>query len=153
MKGHLKTVTEPKTILVVDDDPAILGLVRRLLERGDYHVLAAHDGESALRVFEGADRIDLMLLDVAMPDISGPDLAEKILASDANLKVLFMSAGTDSEQVRLKVFDLAFGFLAKPFTSEHLLQSVRDALGRPNDGLRTANPPTSGEAGEGCRES
>jgi len=120
---------EPKTILVVDDDLSVLSVIKCMLECGDYNVLMAHSAETALRMVERDDlTIDLMLLDVVMPDISGPDLAERILAIRPHLKVLFMSGCTDSEVVRVKILDRALGFLPKPFTSDSLLERVQKVL-------------------------
>ena len=123
------TQPEPKTILVVDDDLSVLSVIKCMLECGDYNVLMAHSAETALRMVERDDlTIDLMLLDVVMPDISGPDLAERILAIRPHLKVLFMSGCTDSEVVRVKILDRALGFLPKPFTSDSLLERVQKVL-------------------------
>jgi DNA-binding NtrC family response regulator len=123
------TLPEPKTILVVDDDLSVLSVIKCMLECGDYSVLMAHSAETALRMAERGDlTIDLMLIDVIMPDISGPDLAEKILALRPHLKVLFMSGCTDSEVVRVKILDRALGFLPKPFTSDGLLERVQKVL-------------------------
>jgi two-component system cell cycle sensor histidine kinase/response regulator CckA len=122
-------VPEPKTILVVDDDLSVLGVIKCMLECGDYSVLMAHSAETALRMAERQDlAIDLMLIDVIMPDISGPDLAEQILAIRPHLKVLFMSGCTDSDVVRVKILDRALGFLPKPFTSDGLLERVQKVL-------------------------
>ena len=122
-------VPEPKTILVVDDDLSVLGVIKCMLECGEYNVLMAHSAETALRMAERRDlTIDLMLIDVIMPDVSGPDLAERILAMRPHLKVLFMSGCTDSEVVRVKILDRALGFLPKPFTSDGLLERVQKVL-------------------------
>jgi DNA-binding NtrC family response regulator len=122
-------VPDPKTILVVDDDLSVLGVIKCMLECGDYNVLMAHSAETALRMTERSDlTIDLMLIDVIMPDISGPDLAERILSMRPHLKVLFMSGCTDSEVVRVKILDRALGFLPKPFTSDGLLERVQKVL-------------------------
>jgi len=122
-------VPESKTILVVDDDLSVLGVIKCMLECGDYNVLMAHSADTALRMTERSDlTIDLMLIDVIMPDISGPDLAERILAMRPHLKVLFMSGCTDSEVVRVKILDRALGFLPKPFTSDGLLERVQKVL-------------------------
>lgn len=123
------TLPEPKTILVVDDDLSVLSVIKCMLECGDYNVLMAHSAETALRMVERDDlTIDLMLLDVVMPDISGPDLAERIMAIRPHMRVLFMSGCTDSEVVRVKILDRALGFLPKPFTSDSLLERVQKVL-------------------------
>lgn len=121
-----------KTILVVDDDLSVLSVIKCMLECGDYNVLIAHSAESALRMVERDDlAIDLMLIDVLMPEITGPDLAERIQAVRPHQKVLFMSGCTESEVVRVKVLDRALGFLPKPFTSDGLLERVQNVLDPP----------------------
>ncbi len=121
-----------KTILVVDDDLSVLSVIKCMLECGDYNVLIAHSAESAIRMVERDDlAIDLMLIDVLMPEITGPDLAERIQAIRPHQKVLFMSGCTESEVVRVKVLDRALGFLPKPFTSDGLLERVQTILDPP----------------------
>jgi len=120
---------ETKTILVIDDDLSVLSVIKCMLESGDYNVLIAHSAESALRMAEREDlTIDLMLIDVLMPDVTGPELAERIVAIRPHQKVLFMSGCTDSEVVRVKILDRALGFLPKPFTSDGLLERVQKVL-------------------------
>lgn len=129
MLTSFDALLEPKTILVVDDDLSVLSVIKCMLECGDYNVLIAHSAESALRMAERDDlSIDLMLMDVVMPDIPGPELAERILALRPHLKVLFMSGCTDSDVVRVKILDRALGFLPKPFTSDSLLERVQKVL-------------------------
>lgn len=121
-----------KTILVVDDDLSVLSVIKCMLECGDYNVLIAHSAQSAIRMVERDDlAIDLMLIDVLMPDITGPDLAERIQTIRPHQKVLFMSGCTESEVVRVKVLDRALGFLPKPFTSDGLLERVQNILDPP----------------------
>jgi DNA-binding NtrC family response regulator len=132
MLTSFEAFVEPKTILVVDDDLSVLSVIKCMLECGDYSVLIAHSAESALRMAEREDlSIDLMLMDVVMPDVTGPELAERILALRPHLKVLFMSGCTDSEVVRVKILDRALGFLPKPFTSDSLLERVQKVLSPP----------------------
>jgi CheY-like chemotaxis protein len=76
------------TILVADDNPDILGHVRALLEISGYAVIAASDGEEALRVYEHSQsQISLLLTDVAMPKINGFDLADRVLCANPQLPV------------------------------------------------------------------
>ena len=135
-----------KTILVVDDDLSVLGVIRTMLELGGYNVLMAHSAEIALRMAERKDlTIDLMLLDETLPDISGPDLAESILATRANIKVIFMSDGTNSEVVHT---ERTIVLLPKPFTSDNLLERVQSALSYPG-AASSGDPDGGGTPGEG----
>src|SRR5438309_11839715 len=104
---------KPKAILVVDDDVSVLTVVKCMLECGDYRVLVANSPIVALRIANDNEvAIDLLITDVIMPDMQGPDLAEGMLALRPELKVLVMSVYTDSEVVRLKVLEVIFRFLA-----------------------------------------
>ena len=123
---------KPKAILVVDDDVSVLTVVKCMLECADYRVLLANSGIVALRIANDNEvAIDLLITDVIMPDMQGPDLAEGMLALRPELKVLFMSGYTDSDVVRIKVLDRNLGFLAKPFAPDGLLETVERILAMP----------------------
>jgi two-component system cell cycle sensor histidine kinase/response regulator CckA len=123
---------DPKTLLVVDDDLSVLTVVRCMLETGDYNVLLAHSAEVALRLVERDYlTIDLVLLDVVMPDLSGPELAERLLAIRPDLKVLFMSGYADAEVVRVKILGRKLELLPKPFTSDGLRDVIDRTLNTP----------------------
>src|SRR6266436_315422 len=125
-------VSDPKTILVVDDDLSVLSVIKCMLENGDYNLLMANSAKRALRMADRDDlTIDLMLIDVVMPDVSGPDLGERILAIRPHQKVLFMSGFTDHEVVRVKVLDVGLRWLPKPFTPDGLLEAVQMVLSAP----------------------
>ena len=127
----MSTSSNP-TILVVDDDPSVLSVVRCMLESGDYNVLLAPSAEVALRLVERNDlMIYLVLLDVVMPDLTGPELAERILAIRPNLKVIFMSGFADAEVVRVKILDRKLELLPKPFTSDGLFDVIERVLNTP----------------------
>jgi CheY-like chemotaxis protein len=114
-----------ETILVVDDQPATLKVARILLESFGYEVLAAGNGQEAMIVYrQHQDRIRLLLTDVAMPDITGPQLAERLRRINPRLHVIYMS-GYPNEELRARKGVI---FLAKPFNPAGLSKAVREAL-------------------------
>jgi two-component system cell cycle sensor histidine kinase/response regulator CckA len=118
-----------ETILVVEDEPGIRALVRKILRRERYNVLEAGSGEEALKVAaEHAGPIDLLLTDVMLPGILGSELAGRMRESAPALDVLYISGYTDDEAVRMGAFPPGSKFLQKPFTLGTLVTKVRDAL-------------------------
>src|SRR2546425_7812708 len=85
------------TILLVDDDAALRSLIRTPLQRCGYHVLEADSGEVATRIAEQAERIHLLLTELATPAISGPKLARDFRCRFPDLKVLYMSRHRSEE--------------------------------------------------------
>ena len=111
------------TILLVEDEGAVRSLARRVLVRAGYEVLEAENGEQALRVLDAhAGSIDLLLTDVRMPRMSGPELVERLASSGLECPVLFMS-GYAAEELQLGEVD-AGRYLSKPFTPRQLVQRV-----------------------------
>src|SRR5712691_8084383 len=97
-KMRITKQPKPKAILVVDDDVSVLTVVKCMLDCADYTVLLANSAIAALRIAQDIETaIDLLITDVIMPDMQGPDLAEEMLALRPELKVLFMSGYADSE--------------------------------------------------------
>jgi two-component system cell cycle sensor histidine kinase/response regulator CckA len=123
---------KPKVILVVDDDVSVLTVVKCMLECAEYTVLLANSANAALRIANDNEvAIDLLVTDVIMPGMQGPDLAEAMLALRPELKVLFMSGYADSDTVRIKVLGRNLGFLPKPFAPDGLLETVERILAMP----------------------
>lgn len=122
-------VTGTETILLVEDADGVRAVARRILVRAGYHVLAASGGVEALAlVAEHPGTIDLLLTDVVMPGMSGPELAKRLLGQRADLKVLCMSGYTDDSIVRHGVLSAELAFLPKPFTPVSLASKVREVL-------------------------
>ena len=117
------------TILLVDDDPALRSLIRAPLEECGYHVLEADSGEAATRIAEQAERIHLLLTELAMPAISGPQLARDFRYRFPDLKVLYMS-DHDLDEVlsQPQILEGAFGFIQKPFAPDALAHWVHGIL-------------------------
>ncbi|MBI3567360.1 MAG: response regulator [Gemmatimonadetes bacterium] len=123
--------TSPATILVAEDDDGTLGVVVRILQRAGYRVLLAPDGVAALRTAENLDAdLDLLLTDVMMPGLSGPQLARRVAERWPALPVVFMSGYAEDALGEVPGLVLERDFLAKPFSSALLLQRVDDALQR-----------------------
>lgn len=121
-----------ETVLVVEDEELILAVTSGMLERSGYRVLAACTPEGALELARGNDgRIDLLLSDVIMPDMTGPALAERVRAAHPDLKVLYTSGYTANVIAHRGVLDPGVNFLPKPFTRRQLSEKVRRVL----DGL------------------
>jgi two-component system cell cycle sensor histidine kinase/response regulator CckA len=129
MSRAFSQTTDATTILAVDDDRAVLGLVQAVLQGAGYSVLLADGGRNAIEVFNSAIRpVSLLLTDVIMPDLTGPVLAERLRAKQPDLHVLFMSGFHDADLVQRFVTNKGFNLLAKPFTMESLLRSVQNVL-------------------------
>ncbi|MCI0458338.1 MAG: response regulator, partial [Gemmataceae bacterium] len=118
-----------ETVLLVEDEDAVRTMVRRILQAKGYTVLEARDGAHALQVSAGwASGIDLMLTDVVMPEMDGPQLAGRIQPLRPGMKVLYMSGYTDDAMVRQSVTAAGKPFLQKPFSPRALATRVREVL-------------------------
>jgi PAS domain S-box-containing protein len=125
-----------ETILVVEDDHAVRALAVRILAGRGYRVLSAEDGMTALeQVAPGGDPVDLLLTDVVLPGISGPETARAVVRASPRTEVLFMSGYTDQALAVHGVQELGDRLLSKPFSPEQLVRRVRGALDR-------SRPPT-----------
>jgi PAS domain S-box-containing protein len=134
------TLRGAETILVVEDDPAVLGAATLVLRRQGYGVLQAQDGEAALRLVEAErGRIALVLTDVVMPRMSGPELVERLAKSHPELRVLFMTGYADERAMRHHVLANA-PVLSKPFLPLDLARRVREVLDAP-PGVRPSVRP------------
>ena len=113
------------TILVVEDDKNLREITVKLLEDGGYKVVDARDSEDALRIVAASQpEIDLLLTDVIMPAISGPELVKRASEGHPNLRALFMSGYTGDLVSRYGAAIQESSFLEKPFTKRSLLLKV-----------------------------
>jgi two-component system, cell cycle sensor histidine kinase and response regulator CckA len=120
-----------ETILIVDDEPTVLNLCRRILELGGYTVASARDGLEALRLLESsASRIDLALLDVIMPGMNGFELSRRVQSASPGTPIVFMS-GFRPQEIAHIIGDLQPNqIIWKPFKTESLIRMVENALNR-----------------------
>ena len=118
-----------ETVLVVEDEPAVLTLSRRALETQGYVVLAASDATAALRIVERhGGTIHLLVTDVVMPGLSGRELADKLAAQRPGIRVLYMSGYPGDAVVEHGSLPAGSAFLQKPFSPDSLARKVRDVL-------------------------
>jgi DNA-binding NtrC family response regulator len=119
-----------QTILVVDDTASVLKVVVEILECANFRVLSAESGADAIELAnETKEEIDLLLSDVDMPLISGPDLGVTLKKTRPDLHVMLMSGG---ENGNLLVLNYGWAFIQKPFVSAKLVQMVTEVLNSPD---------------------
>jgi len=116
------------TVLLVEDESALRALISKTLAAAGYRVLQATNGEEALALASAEQKIDLLLTDVVMPGISGPDLAARLCARRPECALLFMS-GYDRDLMDRHPLEQTASFLPKPFTPRLLLTRVGELLG------------------------
>jgi CheY-like chemotaxis protein len=134
---HETPATE--TILVVVDEKAVRDLTVRILKKIGHTVLAAANGAEAVEVsqaFPGS--IALLLTDVVMPNMSGRQVADELLRTRPDMKVLYLSGYTDNTVVHHGVLEDGVEFLPKPFSREALAKKIRDVL--------SSHPPANDES-------
>jgi CheY-like chemotaxis protein len=125
-----KTPRVTETILLVEDEAAVRTLAKKLLSQKGYRVLEASDGAIALRLAAAhVGEIDLVLTDVAMPNLGGRGMVEELRELSPGIRVLFMSGYPKDEIFPEKESRNRIPYLQKPFTSESLVSEVRAALG------------------------
>jgi DNA-binding response OmpR family regulator len=122
---------KPRLVLIVDDDPSDIGTMRGILESTkEFKVIAAVDYDEAVRVFAPRGRkIELALIDVALPGKNGVELAKRLLATNPALRVLFVSGHVGASVIRFYGVNADDEhFLQKPFDNDRLMERVRQAL-------------------------
>ena len=118
-----------ETILVVEDQEQVRSLLARILEGAGYTLLTAEDGLDALRCqADWSGNIDLLVTDVVMPRMNGPELVKNLLETRPETRVLFISGYPDAMISRHGVLEAGIHFLQKPVSAEKLLNKVREIL-------------------------
>ena len=114
--------TKLETILVVDDNAIVLRAVAEVLRRANFQVLSADSGANAVELAKQTEgRIDLLLSDVVMPGMSGPDLGVILKETRPDLHVMLMSGGDNGN---LLVLNYGWAFIQKPFVAAKLVQMI-----------------------------
>ena len=111
-------------VLVVDDEPAIREMERRILEKGGYRVIDAPGGAEGIAMLKDGRALDLLIADLDMPEVPGEEMVRQIRAARPDLKVLYVTAHIDRLlDIRSMLWD-GEAFLDKPFTTKGLLEAV-----------------------------
>jgi len=127
--------TRKETILVVDDAETIRKMVCAMLAQNGYGCLEACDGQEALEKLLMDTPVHLVLTDVVMPGMGGPELAARLARERPDVRIVFMSGYSEHPVVRNMEYT-ARRFLPKPFTASTLMDKIRQALDEPWDGLK-----------------
>ncbi len=131
------TLRGNETILLVEDDDPVRAVATGILERHGYHVItASHAGEALLVSEQHSGPVHLLVTDVVMPKMSGPELARRLSKDRPDMKVLCMSGYTDDGVVRHGILEATVAYLQKPLTTDALARKVREVL----DGARPTSP-------------
>jgi two-component system, cell cycle sensor histidine kinase and response regulator CckA len=126
----MELLTGQGTVLLVEDEPVVLRLASDLLAENGYRVLAASSGSDALSIARNErETIHMLITDVVMPEMSGPELADRVRKLRPGVRVLYMSGYTDDEILCRKGLPENSEFLQKPFTPHQFLQKARATLG------------------------
>ncbi|MCA9622897.1 MAG: response regulator, partial [Myxococcales bacterium] len=114
-----------RCVLLAEDDPVVRSSTTRLLERSGFRVLSAGDGREALAMVEDAEILpDVLVSDVIMPEMSGPELASAIRQRIPGVGIVFTSGYVDDALNRTQLAELDAEFVAKPFRPEELVEAI-----------------------------
>ncbi|MFO0651219.1 MAG: ATP-binding protein [Polyangiales bacterium] len=115
-------------VLLVEDERSVAEVAVRILRKAGYNVLSAGDGEAAIALSREVPRLDLLLSDVVMPGLNGPQIADAVRMIHPGVRVLFMSGYDENLIGRPSDVHAAFQFIPKPFSPGSLLSRVREVL-------------------------
>jgi two-component system cell cycle sensor histidine kinase/response regulator CckA len=129
---HASAANGHETVLVIEDDAQVRTMVRRILTSHSYNILEARDGDEAVAVAKAhAGAIDLILSDVVIPGVSGPEIVQQVQRHRGGTRSLFMSGYTDHAVLRDRILAAGANFIQKPFAPVALANKVREVLDAP----------------------
>ena len=121
---------EAPNILIIDDVSSNLLLLQSILEADGYEVTPIDNGREALEVLKNSNSIELILLDIMMPDLDGYeflDLKNETLGGE--IPVIIVSAKTDTDSIQQAIDKKAYDYISKPFNTRNIINKIRTALG------------------------
>jgi PAS domain S-box-containing protein len=128
-KASGPAVGQGETILVVEDDSAILELVKRILINLKYKVFCTSNPKDAISIAaEYPEKIDLLVTDIILPDMNGRDLANELQKQYSDLKILYMSGYTANVIAHRGILDEGINYIAKPFSTDDFAEKVKEIL-------------------------
>ncbi|MFH1350016.1 MAG: PAS domain S-box protein [Pseudomonadota bacterium] len=128
-RSPVRSFKGSETILIVEDDDSLRTTTSRILKRYGYRVLAAQNGEEAMKISRGHEGpIHLALTDVVMLGMGGRELAERLRSERPEIMIIYMSGYTDNAIAHHGVLDKGVEFIQKPFTAEDLARKVREVM-------------------------
>jgi len=119
--------TGKRRILIVDDEPAVLALLRRILSTEDAEILAVRSGAQALEIARRT-HLDLIILDVRLQKVSGLEVLKRVRRIDEFVPVIMVTSYGSAETVRASMTLGAFDYLTKPFDNQEVRRATREAL-------------------------
>lgn len=126
------TLSKRERILLVEDEPEILAVTRKILERNEYQVITASSADDALHLVREHDgAFDLLITDVIMPEMNGGQLARRITERYPHIRCLFMSGYTAETITRQGLLETELNFIQKPFSGKELLVRIHQVLEKP----------------------
>jgi CheY-like chemotaxis protein len=117
-----------ETVLVVEDEPVVRGVIVEMLHDQGYRVLEATDGPSGLRMLRLNDRIDLLVTDVGLPGMNGRQLADQARETRPGLKILFITGYAENVAIAKGFLQPGMEMITKPFDLDNLSQRVREMV-------------------------
>lgn len=117
-----------KTIMVVDDTPDILEITKAVLESNGFKVITFSNPEKALETIKKGNKTDLIVLDMRMPEMNGPDFCKEVRESKLkNLKIVYFTASSERDESLLKKYNV-LGYIFKPFDNDKLVEEIKKYL-------------------------
>ena len=125
----IQSINGTETVLVVEDDPEVRKLICQVLRSRGYRVLETRSGDEAIQLAQTfTDPVQLVVADVILPEMSGPEIVRGIMRHKPDIRALYISGYTDEAVLRHGMLDKGVTFLSKPFLPEMLARKVREVL-------------------------